>query len=421
MGGVPLNVHPDGFIGTVIAVEGIADATTLLHGPDGCRKNLSSLSSKVFPGKPSVRNDLSTPYFHGMDRVPCTGVLSDDYISGAQRKVHDALAFVSEKTGGLVAVVCTPGASLIGDDVGKAIGDLGLESRVIDLGPSQISLTCAEGMDLALRRIAEFLIQTPAHKVAGTVNVLGLSVITKDWTAVRAEFAEVLGLIGLKVNCFLGAGCTTEEVRSSAESEFNIVLCPEYCRETSRYYEERLGIPSVGLGYAPVGFESMTALMELVSSRTGRDAGPSMAYIRRFMDRAYGCMRASRISVRGRTFAVDADPSVAYPLTKWLFETLSMVPASVAFNGESFAPAEDSLSTFLHQNGLQACLGAEPPDYLDVMFCNGNTAQLYELPGNCRRGVDVCFPSIQNVDFRESPVLGCRGALYLLDRVMKAV
>ena len=132
-------------------------------------------------------------------------------------------------------------------------------------------------------------------------------------------------------------------------------------------------------------------------------------------------MRSSRISVRGRSFAVDADPSVAYPLTKWLFESLSMVPASVRLNGERNTAAEELLSTFLEQNDLSDRLGAGVPDYVDTVICNGNTAQLYELSGHCRRGVDVCFPSIQNVDFRESPVLGCKGALYLLDRIMKAV
>ena len=417
-----MKVKSDGFIGTVMASEGISDATTLLHGPDGCRKNLASLSSKVYYRPPQGRFTISTPYYHGMPRVPCTGVISTDYIVGAQKKLADALKFVGGYEKGLITVVCTPGASLIGDDQEKSIREAGLEGRVVCLDSGLISKSCGEGMDRTLQHIADSLIESSwaAPKEEGTVNVLGLNVLTKDWRSVRKEFDEILGLMGLKVTCYLGAGCTTEEIRRSATAEYNIVVAPEYSRVTAEFYQERFGIPSVTIGYAPVGFDAVFSLIDKISEVTGRDASRVKEYIGAYAERAYRCMNEARIDVKGRTFAIDADPSIAYPLTVWLHDSLALVPASVRFNGEKDDFCQSSLSTFLQQNRLDKCLEAAPPEFTDYMICDGNTAQLYELSKHCRRGLDVCFPSIQNVDFRESPVIGCRGAMYLLDRIMNA-
>ncbi len=411
-------VKPDGFIGTVMAAEGIADSTTLLHGPDGCRKNLSVLSSKVFPREPIKGMNISTPYYHSMPRVPNTGIISTDYIVGAQGKLSDALGFVGKYEKNMICVVCTPGASLIGDDVEKAIRDSGVGCMVLSLDSSLISRSCGEGMDETLAKIAGQVIEAPGERVEGTVNVLGLTVLTKDWTSVRKELDEILGLMGLKVACYLGAGCTTDDIRASASAEFNIVLSPEYSRVTSQLYGDRFGIPSIGLGYAPVGFDAMLDLIDVIANATGKDPEKARDYVHQYMGRAYRCMLSTRINVRGRSFIIDADPSVAYPLTVWLFKTLSMVPACIRFNGESDEEIQSKLSAFLEENNLQNCLGAEVPEFSDLVICDGNTARMYQMAKHCRKGIDICFPSIQNVDFRESPVLGCRGAMYLLDRIM---
>ncbi|AMK14497.1 nitrogenase component 1 type oxidoreductase [methanogenic archaeon mixed culture ISO4-G1] len=414
-------VKPDGFIGTVMAAEGIADSTTLLHGPDGCRKNLSVLSNKVFPRDNCCKFDMGTPYYHNMPRLPCTGIISTDYIVGAQGKLSDALRFVSQYEDNMITVVSSPGASLIGDDVNKAINDSGFESLALALDSSLISKSCGYGMDRTLEKIADFIIKDARPTVKDTVNILGLNVLSKDWQTVRKELDEILGSLGLKVTCYLGAGCTVDEIRRSASAEFNVILSPEYSKETASYYKRRFGIPAICLGYAPVGFDAIKEFIDLICERTRKDPKPARDYLGAYMQRAYRCMRSARIEVKGRTFAIDADPSTAYPLTKWLYESLAMVPVSIRSNGEDCGPLEHSLSTFLEQNHLGNCLDSEVPDFVDCMICDGNTAKLYELSKHCRRGVDVCFPSIQNVDFRESPVLGCRGAMYLLDRIMNAL
>ncbi|MDR1691115.1 MAG: nitrogenase component 1 [Candidatus Methanoplasma sp.] len=408
---------PDGFIGAVMAIEGISDAAVLLHGPDGCRKNLTVLSNKSYP-RPEPGCGVGMPYYRGYPRVPCTGVLSMDYIHGAYEKLRDALDFVKAKNNSFVAVVCSPGASLIGDDCSKAIEECGISDKAIILDAHVLSGPFSDGMDLTIARVIEKLSSERSSPIEDSVNILGLNILTKDWRTAVEEFRTIFELMGLKVICCVGAGSSIEEMRESVNAQYNIVLCPEYARTTASFYLERYGIESISLGYSPVGFDATDDMIGIVAQMTGKDPSKAKEYVDRFRKRAYECMLSGRNDVHGRSFAIEADPSITYPLTKWLFESLSMVPASVMINDTGYEGADELLSMFLTENNLSGCLNEKRRGRLDVILCDGNTAQLEQASGNCRRGIDISFPSIMNTDFRPSPVLGPSGAMYILDRIV---
>ncbi len=411
-----MKVRPDGFIGMVMGIEGISDATTLMHGPDGCRKNLTVLSSKCYPrGQSHV--DMSTPFYRGMPRIPCTGVVSSDYIFGSYRKVVDALTFLKDESPGLIVIVSTPGASLIGDDCQKAIRECGMEDIAMAMDADPISHPLGYGFDRTMSEIASKLAVT-GTKRKRKVNVLGVNVLVKDWPTVVEEFSHMLSLMGLEVGCFLGAGCSVEEIRQSGSAEFNIVLLPEYAERTAETYTRLFGTPSVSPGFAPVGFDATAEWLEHVAEAIGTDCSAALEYVAEMRSRAYRCMLASRNSVRGESFAVDAEASVACPLTKWLMESFSMVPCSITMPPGGCEASIESLSTFLEERSLVETIGAEAPGFADVILCDGNTARLKQGAKLCRKGIDISFPSISNVDFRRSPVFGPSGALYLLDRLM---
>lgn len=411
-----MKVRPDGFIGMVMGIEGISDATTLMHGPDGCRKNLTVLSSKCYPrGQSHV--DMSTPYYRGMPRIPCTGVVSSDYIFGSYRKVVEALTFLKEESPGMVVIVSTPGASLIGDDCQKAIAECGMEGIAMAMDADSISHPLGYGFDRTMSEIASRFANAGA-KQKGRVNVLGANVLMKDWPTIVEEFSHMLSLMGLEVGCFLGAGCTVEEIRQSGTAEFNIVLLPEYAERTTETYERLFGTPSVSPGFAPVGFDATVEWLRRLAEATGRDCSGALRYVAGIRSRAYKCMLASRNRVRGESFAIDAEASVAYSLTRWLMDSFSMVPCSITMPPGGCEASIESLSTFLEERSLGEMIGAEAPGFADVILCDGNTARLKQGAKLCRKGIDISFPSISNVDFRRSPVFGPSGALYLLDRLM---
>ena len=409
-------VRPDGFIGAVMAIEGIADAQVLLHGPDGCRKNLTVLSKHCFPR--GRRTGAGEQFFKGLSRIPCTDVVSSDYIFGSYGKVVKALDSLKSCGAGLIAVIPTPGAALIGDDCYRAIRESGTEDLAFVLDASPKGGPLSHGFD---RAICEAVRRTAAPKGdrrKDAVVLLGVSILMKDWTAVVDEFSELLSLMGLEVVCVPGAGSSSEEIANSVDAEYGIVLCPEYAVLTSELYESGYGVRIVSLGYSPIGFDATLAWINKVAECTGKDPSAALEKIHRSMIRAFRCMEAASPRIAGVEFSVDAEASIAYPMVRWLMESFSMMPSGITMPPGGSTESMEALSAYLESKGIGHVIGKEDGSPSDVVLRDGNTARLMQSSGRCLKGIDISFPSITNVDFTPSPIFGASGALYLLDRLM---
>lgn len=65
--------QPDGFIGALFAIEGVADATTLLNGPTGCKFPLGETSHDQYRRERAF--DMmrwAEEFYFQQDRIPCT-------------------------------------------------------------------------------------------------------------------------------------------------------------------------------------------------------------------------------------------------------------------------------------------------------------------------------------------------------------
>ena len=410
-------VKPDGFFGVTMAIEGIKDSTVLMHGPEGCRKNLGALTMKVYPRRDRSVN-MRTPYYMGGSRIPCTDLESTDYIYGAYDRVFDALQYIKERDPQFVAVVCSPGASLIGDDCQKAIDESGLSDRAIVLDADLSSRPINVGIDLTLRRVLEKF-DTPKDKTKeNTAVLLGNHVLQKDWESVNEEMSHILELMGIEVICCLGAGSSVEEIRRSVEAEYAIAVCPEYALETAAYYKERYGTETILPDYSPVGFEATDRWIDLVAERTGHDPSSALAYVDRIRRKAYRRMLAARFDTDAFSFSIDAEPSICYPLAKFFYDNLQMVPRCLRYNGISYKPSEELMDGFLKEIGWSDAMDADIPDYTEILCTDGNTVDMYVRSGHCLRGVDLRFPSMMNVEFLPQPLFGAAGTLYILERVI---
>lgn len=400
-----------------MAVEGIRDSTVLMHGPEGCRKNLWALTMKVYPRRdPSVTR--MTPYYMGSPRIPCTDLESSDYIYGAYGRVYEALQYIKERDPGFVAVVNSPGASLIGDDCQKAIDENGLSDRAIVIDADLSSKPINVGIDQTLKEVVEKVAPEPGGRREGTAVLLGNHVLQKDWESVNDEMGRILSLMGIEVICSLGAGCTVDEIRGSVEAEYAIAVCPEYAQRCGEMYRDRYGAKFVCPDISPVGFEATEEWIHSVAKATGREPFRALEYVAGYKQRAFSRMSAARFDTDGFTFAIDAEPSIAYPLSRFFYDDLQMVPACVRYDGMSYAPAEARMSEFLEKTGFSDALDAPVLDYAEIVCTDGNTAQMYERSRHCLRGVDLRFPSMMNVEFLPQPVFGAQGAMYLLERVV---
>ena len=356
-----------------MAVQGVRDATVLLHGPEGCRGALlPSLGSLPREG----RRPAGDPHYAGSAGVPHSGVLHSDFAGMTQERYDAALSRVSGEGYRLVVPICSPGTLVYSDELRG--GD-----RVVPLDTEALGPDAPTGFDRAIRTLLENSGE-PRGIVPGTVNVLGLSIMHKDWPAVKAEMEHVLSKAGLRVLCAPGAGCTADELAASLSAEYCVVVGPEHCRETAALYEG-LGSEIICTGDSPVGFDAVEALYGEIEESAGVRMPGARNMLAGCKRRAHDCIRASGRDMAGASFSVEAVPSVRRPLAEWLESSLGMVEEP----------------------------GGEP----DVLFAPGHRAAQAEASGECLKGVDMGFPSGSMLSFEKKPVLGQDGAMHLLEEV----
>lgn len=416
---------PDGFVGAVMAVESISDALALLHGPGGCRVRFMVYSSAVFPRmRLEEHDDYFIPYFYGYPRVPATYLDEYDFINGAYYKLEEGLPIIDSKKPGLVVIINSPGAGLIGDNHEKAIKEAGMADRAIWMDEALVSMPMTQGYDHTLREIMEHLNPVKGYTAKDTVNLLGMTVLDKDWEAAVEELTENLESMGLTVRCVPGAGADLEALRDSVNSEYCVVVCPEACQTLCDYYSSRgLKIIRSDAG-APVGFDAVEAWYRNIAEATGKDATIPLSKVNRARDKIYQRfvgMKYNALRIKGQTFSAAGVSSVIRPLTEWLYNYLAMAPIAVdpdpGYDEEEVA----RLKEFLESIDYADSFGKELKEGSDVVLSEGIMALTMRLNGSCNIGIPIGHSSMGLDDVIPRPIFGVQGAMYILDEMLHGV
>ena len=416
---------PDGFVGAVMAVESISDAVAFLHGPGGCRVRFMVYSGAVFPRVRLEDNDsYFIPYFCGYPRVPATYLDEYDYINGAYYKLEEGLPIVDSKDPGLIVVINSPGAALIGDNHERAIKEAGLEDRAIFMDESLVSTPMTQGYDHTLVEIMKHLDPIKERTDKDTVNLIGMTVMDKDFRAAIDEITENLEAMGLKVRCVPGAGADLEGLRDSVNSEYCVVVCPEACQDLSEYYRSMgLKIIRSDAG-APVGFDAIEAFYRKISEITGKDASVPIAKVAKARDTIYQKfvgMRYNALRIKGLKFSAAGIASVVRPLTEWLYTYLAVAPVAVDVDPGADPLETERLKAFLDSVDYGQSFGLDPKVGSDIVLCEGITATTMCLNGECRIGIPIGHSSMGLDDVIPRPIYGIQGALYILDEILHGV
>lgn len=374
-------IEPDGFTGAAMAVQGISDATVVLHGQRGCRKGLLSCHRLMPRSWEGI--DIASLRYGFEPEVPYTGLTSYDYSGDSAHKLEDTLEGVSLDGYSLKVLMSSRGASLVGDDCAGIVERLGMSRDTVVCEQDSFGDDCAQGFDVMVSDLVRRLAVRDDESVPGTVLLIGLSIMHKDWRAVVQEAGHLMKSGGLHVVAALGAGCTVSNIAAAGRAEYAVGMCPEYCGRTAKILEE-LGLHTVVPKEAPVGFNATERFYETVSEATGHRTRHAFEMVAKMKRRAYDAITASGKDLIGKTFSVKAVDSVRNPLTEWLEDSFGMVECS------------------------------ESPDFL---FADGMTARRHQLSGRCSKGIDIGFPSPSGAEFMKSPIFGLDGALYLMDRL----
>ncbi|ADN36986.1 oxidoreductase/nitrogenase component 1 [Methanolacinia petrolearia DSM 11571] len=421
-----LNFDCDGFYGTLFAIEGISDGRAVLNGPTGCRGHPAYFSDRVFSrNNPFKKINPEEFFFFGLPRIPLTYLDADDYIAGSGEKLEAILPKIADMDGSFIAIVNSPGASLIGDDLNRFLRDAGLQERCMAFESSSYSETVAAGFDAAIVSVLKWLKLNRLPGIKKRINLLGLSIYHKHWEGTRDELVKICMLMGLDVISSPGAGSSVAEMKESASASFNVIVFPEYSERTAGWYEDELGIPSIRSPHgAPVGFSATEEWINTIADATGADPEPALDYIkemRRIAFHKLGRFYNERGFPKGMTFSVEADASIALPLVRWLYEYLNMFPVSVSIKPESDAGYGRTLCDFLESNSIGESLRVRPDDVpSDVFVGEGLKGSILRNNGLCLANIDIANRSGDYIDVVPKTHLGGAGALYLLEQILNA-
>ena len=408
MTGSGLNsIMPDCTTGAIFAVEGVRNAVVLLNGPMGCRF-YHSTTSRFLTIRPLLRlpeeegksprpvdyNTLNNWFFR-QERVPCTWLDGQDYVYGTKDKVLEALAYIRDHVAfDLLAIVNSPGASLIGDALLEPARAL-LGDKAVLLESPGWSASFEEGASYAaleLLRKGIRLRRTGEGAGKKTVNLLGFNLWQRYQEGDILELKRLLGLCGIGVNAVLCADCGVEELERLPEADLNLTVYPELGLDCARYLEETWGMPSFVCPTLPVGFRATEELLEAVCRRLGADPAPALEESRRARALAWYKIRDIQQSYgrpRGVKFHVDIGPSADRAYTAFLRDYLAM---------ES-SPAEEA----------------------ELVFSDANVIAELMLENRRFCGIEARMPSMGYTDLVPKTHLGVQGALFLIEQVLNGL
>lgn len=441
-------IEPDSLSGVVFALEGVEGTTVLLNGPTGCKYYHSSISdSQTFRQFEFDPLNFPLTWYFGQPRVPSTYLDNADYVYGSERKLTEALEyFGSAPETGMICIVNTPGAALIGDDLeGIARRTLGDRPFLTIETPGFSEGMCA-GFERAACALVDCLLpEYDAHAVdpvdeaaddaavgkadgfaaARTVNVLGLSLYQRHYTGDVREIRRLLEAMGLRVNCLLCAGSTLDEVRALPQAALNIVIHPEFGLVTAKHLEERFGTPYLVCEGLPIGFEATERFARDIARMAGGDPQPVLEECRRARARAFSYI--SRLNSltglpTGVPFAVEGTYSELAAYTEFFTEYLALVPVSLTPAFPQADCARKRLEQMLADMGFSGSLGCDPADAEpELFFGSGMTIAQLRLAGLRFSGVETMLPTLGYLDVVPKTHLGPRGALLLVESVLNGL
>jgi nitrogenase molybdenum-iron protein alpha/beta subunit len=422
------NITPDSFTGAIFALEGIKDACVILNGPTGCKFYHSAISDSQYLRNISYNPlEFTEGFYFGQPRVPSTFLDGNDYVFGSGEKIAQILRAAMKRNYALIAVINSPGAALIGDDLERFLEEEVRGVPCFSMENTGFSGSFGLGYQNAMINALKVIGQAPpppAQKKA--VNLLGLCIYQKYYDENYLVIKNLLALCGIEVIAAPGAGHAVADLQRMNEAALNVVVYPEYGRAIAEYLEAAQGLPWLCPEEGPpIGFDAAAALTRQICEALGADSEKALETIDRARGRSY--LYLARFSSllglpKGSLFSVKAEASAAYSLTKWLCGYLGMVPAAISILPDSDEGFSEKLRDFLagihYEKTLENAI-IETPTH--VLFADGNTIAELRLYGQQFCGIEIALPVLGYLDITEKTIFGGQGALFLLEQILNGL
>ena len=441
------SISPDSLTGMIFALEGVRKTVVLLNGPMGCRFYHSTTSQfiTVHPtlylpleeGGKRVPVDYSflNDWFFRQERVPSTYLDGYDYVYGTKEKVAAALSYINGCVDfDLLAIVNSPGAALIGDNLLEVARSILGEKRAVMLESPGYSGSFESGYSEALlgllrqvgpalwenrlpkeppiklhkapsdpeahsATVAEFSgFEAPTSPEGGqmrhgkSVNVLGLSIWQRYHEGDLGELRRLFSLCGIRLNACPCADSPIEEIAILPDADLNLVLYPEMGEEAAKYLQGACGTPYFICPYLPIGFSATEDLFEALCEMLG--ASNEALAIESERARALAWYKIRQVSSasgkpKGVRFHVHGNATQVKSYEAFLSDYLGMIPAN--------------------------------PDSAELVFADANLISELMLKKKTFCGIEINLPGIGYIDLVPKTHLGLNGALFLIEQVLNGL
>mgnify|MGYP000888390688 CR=1 FL=1 len=421
------NITPDSFSGLVFAMEGIHKTVVLINGPTGCKFYHSAVSDSQSIHQFEF-DPLNYPenFYFGQPRVPCTYLDSKDYVYGSQNKLTEALEFLcSEVNFDLLAVINSPGASLIGDNLKGIITKTVKGKKFVIIETPGFSENICTGFETAAIETIKQLSFSKSNVKSSKVNILGLSIYHKNYRGDIEEIKRLFKMCDIEINCFLLSQCNLESIEKIPDAELNIVLNPEYGYDTAIFLEKMYGTSYYICDGPPIGFEATEKLMKDLCAILNKDL--SIFIEESEKSRAATYIFISRVNSltglpKGVNFAVEGNYSEIYSYTSFLVKYFGMILECTSVLNEEIDIFKDKTIALLNDLNLVNAINHDIINTeSELVFANGNTIAQLKLKGHAFSGIEISLPTLGYIDVIPKTQLGLKGALMTAEQVLNSL
>ena len=394
----------------MLALEGVRDSMSVIHGPTGCKMYPADLSERLFVN----RNDeveTRNPFLRGMKyffyqpRLPCTLLDTKRVILGSSENLEDLYSIVREQNPKMIGILNSPGAALIGEDLERVDSDI----PTVRIGSHDYSSYSYDGYSSTAIKIIDCLAEEKKDVKKGTVNIIGMSLLHLRFEDSIDELKRMLSLCDIEVNTVLCAGSSAEEIKNISSAELNIVIDEDYGLKVAEHLRDRFGTPFVSV--MPIGFQKCEEFILKICEALGKDptdAIDDLVQWRKRTSKKILTLERRYVKIGGRTFSVHGTPCLTENIARFMEDYLGLVPCAIQ--------SDRKIEGF-------GFLGSEIPDNIwdvetDVVFGSGPEVKELTDRRTAIGGVEIREPSNRPVSIIGRPVFGTMGAVHITEDVL---
>lgn len=419
------SIMPDSLTGAILAIDGIKDGAVILNGPTGCKLYHSAISDEQFPRQLSF-DPLNYPeeFYFGQPTIPCTYLDGYDYVYGSSEKLGKLLKQIKKENYNLLAVINSPGASLIGDDLNRLIKSEVNDIAYFSMESTGFSGTFNQGFENAMIEALKVLVNKRENIIPNSINIIGMSIYDKYHEGNIKEIKNLLNLCDVEVICNICAEESTKNIKNCLKAKVNVVLYPEYGLNLAKWMYEEFNIPYI-MCPLPIGFENTEKFIKNICKELNKDCENFIEKLNKAKARAY--LYISRYNSltglpKGATFSIRAKASMAYYLSKWVYSYLGMVPESIEALSDEKNEYYEKLKVFLQSICYERVLKTSLKNKVgNIVFADGNTIlQLIEDKKKFT-GVEISLPSLGYIHVLPKTIFGIEGSLMIIEQILNGL